>query len=162
MQPLVPAALDHVIRRCLNKDPRQRLQTAWDLLTQLQWVAEGGSQVGVPVPVAARRQRLDRAVWAALAVVSIVGLLLAPSVLSRFTRAPEARAARFVVTTVGGIPGVPITISPDGRWIVGSKGGGLAGSGIDGLALNSVTAQVFAPSEVVIQPFWSPDSRLFA
>jgi Tol biopolymer transport system component len=161
VQPMVPAALDHVIRRCLHKDPRQRLQTAWDLLTQLQWVAEGGSQVRVPVPVAARKQREDRAVWAALAVASILALALAPSVLSRFATAPAPRAARFVVNSVGAVPGVPITISPDGRWIVGSKGGGLAGSGVDGLALNSVSAQVFAPSETVIQPFWSPDSRSF-
>ena len=47
-QPMAPPALDHVIRRCLSKDPRQRLQTAWDLMMQLQWIAEGGSQVGIP------------------------------------------------------------------------------------------------------------------
>jgi Tol biopolymer transport system component len=161
VQPMVPAALDHVIRRCLHKEPKQRLQTAWDLLTQLQWVAEGGSQVGVPVPIAARRQRQDRAVLVSLAVASVVALGLTPAVISRFSAAPPPREARFVVTSVGAVPGVPITISPDGRWIVGSKGGGLAGSGVDGQALTSVSAHVLVPSEVVIQPFWAPDSRSF-
>ena len=50
---MAPPALDHVIKRCLSKEPRQRLQTAWDLLTQLQWIAEGGSQLGIPAPIAA-------------------------------------------------------------------------------------------------------------
>ncbi|HVH29242.1 MAG TPA: protein kinase [Vicinamibacterales bacterium] len=162
VEPMVPAALDHVIRRCLQKDPKQRLQTAWDLLVQLQWVAEGGTQVGLPVPVAARRQRQDRAVYAGLAVASVMALGLTPTVLSRFGARPEPRSARFVVTSVGAVPGVPITISPDGRWIVGSKGGGLANAGIDGITLNSVTSQVLAREELVIQPFWSPDSRSFA
>ena len=47
-QPLAPPALDYLVKRCLNKDPRQRLQTALDLTSELQWVAEGGSQVGIP------------------------------------------------------------------------------------------------------------------
>jgi eukaryotic-like serine/threonine-protein kinase len=163
IQPMLPAALEHVIRRCLHKEPKQRLQTAWDLLTQLQWVAEGGSQAGVPVPIGARRQRQDRAVYAGLAIASLAALGLTPTVLSRFSAAPpEPRSARFVVTSVGAVPGVPITISPDGRWIVGSKGGGLANAGIDAITLNSVTSQVIAREELVIQPFWSPDSRSIA
>jgi hypothetical protein len=35
----VPPALEYVIGRCLTKDPEQRMQTAWDLLCQLRWIA---------------------------------------------------------------------------------------------------------------------------
>jgi eukaryotic-like serine/threonine-protein kinase len=160
VQPMVPAALDHLIRRCLTKDPRQRLQTAWDLLIQLKWVAEGGTQVGVPAPIAARRRLQDRAVWASLAVASVLAVGLAPAALSRFRAAPGQRDARFLVTTVGAAPGVPISISPDGRWIVGSKGG--ANPGLDAVVLNSVTTQVLLRGMNVVQPFWSPDSRSIA
>src|SRR5262249_61547096 len=56
LQPLAPPALDRVIRTCLAKDPEDRIQTAHDVMLQLQWIAEGGSQAGVPAPGAARRK----------------------------------------------------------------------------------------------------------
>src|SRR6516162_9388373 len=37
-KPLTPPALDHVIRRCLAKDPEQRWQTARDLGLELKWI----------------------------------------------------------------------------------------------------------------------------
>src|SRR5262249_50131678 len=43
-QPLVPPALDHVIRTCLAKDPEERFQTAHDVKLQLKWISQGGSQ----------------------------------------------------------------------------------------------------------------------
>ena len=42
--PMTPAALDHVVRKCLAKDPDERWQSAADLKEELQWIAEGGSQ----------------------------------------------------------------------------------------------------------------------
>src|SRR5678815_5069201 len=42
VQPLAPPALDFIIKRCLAKTHQKRLQTAWDLLCQLRWIAEGG------------------------------------------------------------------------------------------------------------------------
>jgi eukaryotic-like serine/threonine-protein kinase len=44
IQPLTPPALDHAIRRCLAKDPEDRWQTARDLLLELKWISEAGSQ----------------------------------------------------------------------------------------------------------------------
>ena len=100
-QPMAPPALDHVIRRCLSKDPRQRLQTAWDLMLQLQWIAEGGSQVGVPAPVAARRQKRDWAVWGGAAAASLLAVGLAPSAVSSFRARPEPELVRFTVSNMG-------------------------------------------------------------
>ncbi len=57
--PMTPPALDRVIGTCLAKDPEDRLQTAHDVKLQLQWIAEGGSQVGLPAPVA-RGERTAR------------------------------------------------------------------------------------------------------
>src|SRR5262249_36975368 len=48
MQPMSPPALDRVIKGCLAKDPDERWQTAHDVKLQLQWIAEGGSQAGIP------------------------------------------------------------------------------------------------------------------
>jgi hypothetical protein len=35
--------LDHIIRRCLAKDPAGRWPTARDLLLELRWVRDSGS-----------------------------------------------------------------------------------------------------------------------
>jgi len=48
LQPLTPPALERVVSICLAKDPDERRQTAHDVLLELKWIAEGGSQAGVP------------------------------------------------------------------------------------------------------------------
>src|SRR5437867_7783347 len=54
IQPMTPPALDPVVKTCLAKDPDDRWQTAHDVMLQLKWIAEGGSQAGVPAPLVAR------------------------------------------------------------------------------------------------------------
>src|SRR6202040_1546184 len=54
IKPMTPPALDHAIRRCLAKDPEERWQMARDLMLELKWIAEPGSQTGAPGPVASR------------------------------------------------------------------------------------------------------------
>ena len=62
VQGMSPPALDHVVRKCLEKDPDDRWQSAHDVKTQLEWIEEGGSKVGVPTVVAVKRRhpRRDR------------------------------------------------------------------------------------------------------
>ena len=74
--PMLPPALNRVIKTCLAKDPEDRFQTAHDVKLQLQWVAEGGSQAGVAAPVAARRKSRERLAWvvAAVALLAAAGL----------------------------------------------------------------------------------------
>ena len=76
VQPKTPPALDRVISACLAKDPADRFQTAHDLALQLRWITEGGSAVGVPAPVAARRRSRERLAWTASALLG-VGFLAA-------------------------------------------------------------------------------------
>ena len=120
-QPMAPPALDYVVKRCLTKDPRQRLQTAWDLMGQLEWIAEGGTQVGLPAPVAAHRKKQDRMLWTAVSAASLLALGLAVAAFSSFRAAPEPEQVRFVVSNMGAGP-VPLSISPNGRWITNSRG----------------------------------------
>ena len=49
--PMMPAALDPVVRALVAKDPEDRIQTAHDVKLQLQWIAEGGSKAGATGPV---------------------------------------------------------------------------------------------------------------
>ncbi|MCJ7752951.1 MAG: serine/threonine protein kinase, partial [Thermoanaerobaculales bacterium] len=68
IQPMTPPAFDRVVQTCLAKDPEERWQTAHDVKLQLQWIAEGGSVMGLPAPVAARRKSREKAAWVAAAV----------------------------------------------------------------------------------------------
>jgi Tol biopolymer transport system component len=161
VQPLTPPALDQIIKRCLEKDPGDRWQTARDLLLQLKWVAEGGSQAGVAAPIVARRKGRERLAWgltgvlavllAGVAVVAVRPLLSAP---------PQQGAMRFSILPPDkqSISGAPV-ISPDGRRIV------FVSTNADGAAklwsrpIEALTAVLLPDTDDASYPFWSPDSR---
>jgi serine/threonine protein kinase/Tol biopolymer transport system component len=157
VQPLVPPELDYVLKRCFAKNPKQRLQTAWDLMNQLQWISAGGAQTGVPVQLASQRKRRERLVWAALAAAVLVALAMAPAAYWYFQASPSSEVVRFTLPSLGGASPAPVSISPNGRWIVRSPGG--VNRGVDSIQLSSATRQLLVTENVVTQPFWSPDSR---
>jgi eukaryotic-like serine/threonine-protein kinase len=156
-QPLAPPALDHVVARCLAKDPAERLQTARDLAHQLRWVLEGGSQLGVPAPVAARRRTRERLTWATAAAGLLLAVGLAPAAWRQLTPVPDAPVVRFPLS---GLPtaGTPMGVSPDGRWIV-SVPAVAQGNGMIGVPLDAVTPEWLNTENTVYHSFWSPDSR---
>jgi eukaryotic-like serine/threonine-protein kinase len=49
-QPLCPPGLERVVKKCLAKDPDARWQSASDLASELNWIADGGSQAAGRVP----------------------------------------------------------------------------------------------------------------
>jgi serine/threonine protein kinase len=63
LSPRAPPALDRLVDGCLAKDPAERIQSAHDVKLQLNWIAEGGSQAGVPAPVSAQRAGRERIAW---------------------------------------------------------------------------------------------------
>src|SRR6202047_1262529 len=77
LQPMTPPALDRVVKRCLAKEPEKRWQTASDLCEELKWIAEGGSQAGMPARVAGHRVTPVRLLAAVAAIAVVVALSLA-------------------------------------------------------------------------------------
>jgi len=87
VQPMTPPALEHVIRRCLAKDPDDRWQSAADIASELQWISEAGSQAA---PLGIRRRRVwSRYLWPAAALVA--GLIAGALAWNR-TASPAAPA----------------------------------------------------------------------
>lgn len=74
LQPLTPPALERTIQLCLAKDPDERWQSAGDLWKELRWIAEGGTQTGVPIASALRRALRLRAGWIVAAVLAAVAI----------------------------------------------------------------------------------------
>ncbi len=111
-QPMRPPALDHVVRKCLEKDPDDRWQSARDVMSELQWIAESGAQAGMAVPV--RPKARVRLAW--LALVVAVGAAAVALAVSYARPAPPAAVVQFTIPAPKGIVdmGSP-RISPDGR-----------------------------------------------
>jgi Tol biopolymer transport system component/predicted Ser/Thr protein kinase len=156
--PMLPPALNRVIKTCLAKDPEDRFQTAHDVKLQLQWVAEGGSQAGVPAPVAARRKSRERLAWG----VAVAALVAAAALGLGFVRRAPAppRSVRFEVAIPEGVVSIDAPrISPDGRYLAFNATNAEGKTQIWIRALNALAAQPLPGTEGTTRPFWSPDSR---
>jgi eukaryotic-like serine/threonine-protein kinase len=158
-QPTTPPALDRVIGTCLNKDPEKRWQTAHDVALQLRWIQEGGSEVGIPRPVAARRRNRERLAWVLAAVLgaAAVGQL----VITMLRPAPPAPGSmRFDIEAPKGLVslGSP-RISPSGKFIA-FQGRDTTGAVMLWVRpLNALAAYPLPGTENTGRPFWSADSR---
>jgi Tol biopolymer transport system component len=158
IQPMVPPALDRVVKGCLAKEPEERWHTAHDVMMQLQWIAEGGSLAGVPAPVAARRKSREKLAWG----VAAAALLAAAALGFGFVRRAPAkpRLVRFEVATPEQIIAVDTPrISPDGRTLAFNATDAEGKTRIYVRALSDIAAQPLAGTEGTTRPFWSPDSR---
>ena len=168
--PGIPPALDHVVARCLEKDPDQRWASAHDLLIELTWIRELGSGVSVATASqqAPRRMwRRERVGWILLAT-SLAALAVSGWSL-RGSNAAARQPSRFLLApppkTVWLNWGVP-SVSPDGRHLAmtATEAGGqstLWVRRVDGVEFRKVEKLT---NFLDARPFWSPDSRwlLFA
>jgi len=164
VQPMTPPAFDRVMQTCLAKDPEERWQTAHDVKLQLQWIAEGGSVVGLPAPVAARRKSRERLAWAVGAIAAATAVVFA---VGFFLRSPEApRQVRFQIMPEAKLAQVGSPrISPDGRMIAFQAIDNDGNGQIWLRPLDSLDARPLAGSEGAVadgRPMWSPDSRYIA
>ena len=161
-QPMAPPALEYLVGRCLAKDPEQRVQTAWDLMGQLQWISEGGSQIGIPAPLAALRRRQARLAWTALVVPVLLAAAMAVPTYSWLRSSREPEEVRFLAP----VPDMPspeaISVSPDGKWIA-FAGRDSGSSALFTRPIDAVISTRLVGTEGVSgSHFWSPDSRTIA
>ena len=155
------ALLDHVVRRCLAKDPDARWQTAADLKRELEWIA--GRTANVPATRAATRAPRRVGLWIAASLAGAVAIA-AVVTFTMFRRSPEpGRPVRFVVAPPPGSafsePHAGFAISPDGRALVFMASTADGARAIWHQSLDSTVARRLAGTEEGMQPSWTLDSR---
>ncbi len=111
-QPLTPPLLDHVVKRCLAKDPDERWQTASDVMRELRWIAEQSAQTVTSAPVRSKRHR-------ARITQAVAVLILAAATFSAGTwwnGVRDASPAQWRGERLGGSTvAVGPRVSPDGQ-----------------------------------------------
>jgi serine/threonine protein kinase len=159
LQPLTPPAIDRVVRICLAKDANDRWQTAHDLALQLQWIAEGGSQAGIPVPVAARRRHRERLAWVLVGLATLIAIAASIPAGRHLLETPDSPAVRFEVQTPTMSNPYLVSVSPNGRKVafVASPAPGV--NQLYVRSIDSAVAQALPGTEGAIHPFWSADSN---
>jgi eukaryotic-like serine/threonine-protein kinase len=157
LQPLTPAALEHVVFRCLMKDPEERWQSSRDLSRELKWISGGVGLTKASEPAPRRRERLAWGV-AALCIALLAWLGVAHW---RGTQSVVSRHLHLSLLPPLSTSFVPynFAISPDGRRLafVAAAQDGSTALWIRSLAAG--TAQQMTGTEGALFPFWSPDSR---
>ncbi len=171
---VVPPALEHVVRKCLEKEPDDRWQSAHDVASELRWIGEAGSGAGAPgvvMPVGPLRGR-----WLRKTALVVAGTtLLALGWTSALVLRPASRAAEtarpVARLTLQLPPDAPLAlvdaidasfaISPDGSTIayVAQEDGG---RNIRVRTLARDHARAVPGTEGGNNPFFSPDGAELA
>ena len=111
--PLSPPALEHLVERCLAKEPDDRWQSAHSLIVQLRWIAYGDSRGIAGDPTAERTQKRLAVLLPALALL-LAGVIAVPAYLSSQTvDTSEAFSYRVPIRGFE-----DMAIAPDGSGIV--------------------------------------------
>jgi serine/threonine-protein kinase len=161
--PAAAAQVRPLVARCLNKDPRQRLQAIGDARIQIEELLAGGpEQTASSEGLAPASARSVVLVAGAAMAGGAVMAALATFLVTRPAPSPRPLPVRFEIvpspahalSVDGGI-----AISADGRHIAYRA---LAAGGLAHLAvrsLDSLAGRMLAGPAEVRQPFFAPDGR---
>jgi eukaryotic-like serine/threonine-protein kinase len=141
----VPSTVRPLLRRCLEKDPKQRLRDIgdWRLLMEQE-------------PTAPSQSRLGRVGWIAAGLLAVVAAVLA---FLHFREAPTPeRTLRYTIAAPENSTVHSFAISPNGRQLA-------IAAAVQGKRqlwlrpLDALQAQPMPGTNDATYPFWSPDSR---
>ena len=159
LQQMAPLALDRVVKKCLEKDPHERWESAADLKSELQWIAELVPEAGGFPPHIAQR-RLQR-IFISIAALAVIALLGAGFWYWKGMRVNPAAVVRFSIPPPenNAFDG-DLALSPDGKWLAfAAESGADLQRRIWVRALDSQVARPLPGTENTSNmPFWSPDS----
>jgi serine/threonine protein kinase len=149
---VTPVSIRRLLRRCLQKDRKERLQHIGDARIEINDAGSASDVESEP-----RRNVSGSRLWLSALIAGVfIGAVIAWMVASRtVTEPPEMR---FELATPLSQDTVSLAISPDGQQIVFVA----TSNGRPQLwlrSLSSTSSRPLAGTDSGIHPFWSPDSR---
>jgi Tol biopolymer transport system component len=153
----IPAALERIIRHCLEKQPEERFRSAHDLAFALEAVSGASGSTSAALPLAIRmRPRFVRKNWRW--ILALGAAVLAGVLLDRFLRPPaEPHPVTFRPLTYSGTDFSPAA-SPDGRTLAfASERDGRRRIWLKQLAGGNEVALTSGPDD---DPRFSPDGSM--
>ena len=167
-QPAVPRALERLLRKCLEKRPDDRWQTARDLKPALELIdldapsaagSMSSASASVPIPVQAPIETRKSKSWLWPAITALLALALGATAYTLWPRqtAPD-RATRFQITLPPNASFYQyLSVSPDGHKLVFASNNDEGGLWIH--ELDSLAWRPLPETKGAVSPFWSPDSK---
>jgi serine/threonine protein kinase/Tol biopolymer transport system component len=158
LQPLTPAAFEHVVEKCLAKDPDQRWQSASDVASELEWISGATSIEQTAGETRRRKSRRRELLYGAVALAAI-----AAAALSAFLLRPHSADAPIVSSITmpahGPFEGfAQAALSPDGSALVfctfSPKSRALWLRPLD-----RSEPRLLPDTDGALEPFWSPDGK---
>ena len=162
-----PVSVQRLIRRCLAKDPKQRLHDIGDARLAIEETLSGAdvdsAVSGGQIAESKRASLLRRGLPWALGAFAI--LFAATTAWFALQPKPRENVLRFPVAAPDNtqFDGGEMSISPDGRYLAfDAQAGPDKPWTLCVRPLDSLTAQQIPGTEGASMPFWSPDSRQIA
>jgi Tol biopolymer transport system component len=161
IKPLTPRSLDHIVRRCLAKDPDDRWQSARDLALELKSISSAdpsAQSAAAALPLTRKKNRRELLAWSFAILAAIAALAVF------FLRRPGPAAPAFPVFSsiippagtsfeIEGDMGTQPALSPDGGSLLFGAGGELWLR-----SLRTGSERILPGVHGAMNPFWSPDS----
>ena len=159
-----PPSIRRLLRRCLEKDRRQRLPdigVARLDITEALANVDASASPDATVASTRTRRRAEIFAWAVASVTTIAAVTF--GTMMYLARAPiDTRLYRTSILTPSNLTGDPagrLAISPDGRRLAFLARGASDRTMLWVRPLDGLSAQPLPGTEDATHPFWSPDSR---
>jgi serine/threonine-protein kinase len=158
----VPAPIRQLLRRCLTRDRKQRLQSIGDARIAIEEYLEH-PEAAVPVEAASARMAAALPVWRRVLPWAVAGVLAAtlaatPWIFRQGAPFPMRVEAKVSPGNLFKDLGAGAVISPDGRRIAYAVGTG-ADRGLYVRAIDQLEGTSLSGTAEAYNPFFSPDGR---
>ena len=149
--------LDHVLRRCLEKDREHRWQSIRDVTGELRWIVDHPIVAPVAAPPQARPSRVARLMVPLSILVAAAAVAAAVVALRGRGAAPDPPALRFEIATAP-TDDPSVALSADGTQIAFVANQNRAPM-LWVRSLDAVESRALPGTGGASFPFWSPDGR---